>query len=133
MPVLDSPVESSAEPSVVYSTRWSRCRGSLSLPRPGGGTNVEESCGGGAQDRARVDLGDAGDARDEVDGMLFAHVERIVRAEHDPVGAEVLDETMQHAWLEDHRVEVEVASEVAARGSRDGLPAFGPHAVGMIH
>src|SRR5438309_10529466 len=72
------------------------------------------------------------DSADESHLVLHVHVVGVVGAEQDMIGAEALDQVMEHAGIEGEAVEIELL-QVAGRLPFYADPAIRAGAVRMVH
>src|SRR5213592_1737647 len=85
-----------------------------------------------SHDLSFLKRGQLPDSADESHRVLHAHVVGVVGAEQDVIGAEALDQVMEHAAIEGEAVEIELL-QVAGRLPFYADPAIRAGAVRMVH
>src|SRR6266536_1695447 len=80
---------------------------------------------------ARLDVGGETRGRERADGIVEAHVERIVAADHHAIGAELLDDELQVALAVAQRVDPD-AARVLAGLLRNGRRACGTDVTAVV-
>src|SRR2546426_3069654 len=94
--------------------------------------NLQQASGVASHDLPFLKRGQLPDSADESHRVLHAHVVGVVGAEQDVIGAEALDQVMEHAGIEGEAVEIELL-QVAGGFPFYVDPAVRTGAMCMVH